>query len=569
MNKRTVKNQSIFELFVGIIIIFLLNIIFSNAYTRIDLTSEKRYTLSEPTKELLENLEDVVYVKVYLEGEFPSGFQRLRNAVQDMLDEFRTYANENIEYEFINPSEEKDEKDRNAIYKQLVEKGLQPTNLHFRDDAGSSEKLIFPGAIFSYLGKEAPLTFLQSQFGTGSEKVLNNSIESLEFEIAKTIQKLTLRRQFKIAFTEGHGELDEMQVADITKVLSESYLVERLDLTKCLPDKVNEYHAIIIAKPELSFDEKEKFKIDQYVMHGGKVLWFIENLFADMDSLTNKAECFTDQRNLNLEDQLFKYGIRINNDLIQDIECAPIPFVTGYSGNQPQQMLIPWYYYPLITPQSNHPVVKNIEVLRCQFVNTIDTIKSAKNIQKTILLTSSAYSKVLNHPIRIHLDMVKHEPKIEQFNKKNKSLAVLLEGSFESVFKNRLTNETFQMLDTLHIKFKDKSPKTKMLVVSDGDIIRNDVRKSNNVILPLGYDKYTNKTFGNKTFVLNAIDYLCDKSGLIIVRSKEVKLRLLNKVRVNNEKFYWQTVNMCFPIFSVVLFGIIYNFFRRRKYSGA
>ena len=321
--------------------ILLINLISSFVFKRFDLTSEKRYTLSGTTKDLITGLDDLIYIRVYLEGEFPAGFVRLRNATKEMLDEFRAYSDNNIEYQFINPSESQDNKTRQETYRELARQGLQPTNLQVREGDGSSQKIIFPCAIFTYKGRDMPLQLLKSKIGADPEEMLNNSIQALEYELANTIKKLIIVDKPKIAFIEGHGELSGLEVSDVTRTLSENYIVERVRIDGKL-NSLSSYKAIIIAKPDSAFDEKDKFIIDQFVMNGGKILWLIEKVLAELDSLQNKLSMIGLPLSLNLEDQLFRYGVRINANLIQDVQAAAIPVNTAIVGNQPKWELMPW-----------------------------------------------------------------------------------------------------------------------------------------------------------------------------------------------------------------------------------
>ena len=568
--KRKIKKQDLIQLSLMIVIIALANVISSFVFTRFDLTSEKRFTLSPTTKNLVKNLDDIIYVKVYLEGDFPAGFKRLRNSTKETLDEFRTYSNGNIEYEFINPSASADVKERNKIYHQLADKGLQPTNLEVKEGDASSQKIIFPGALLTYRSKEYPLQLLKSSIGASSEEMLNNSIQGLEYEITNTIRQLTINLKTKIAFIEGHGELDTMEVADITQTLSEYYEVDRTKIIGAIDsaqggkliNNLLDYKAIIIAKPDNAFAENEKFLLDQFIMKGGKVLWLIDAMNASMDSLAKVSSSLATDVSLNLEDQLFKYGARVNPNLILDLESAPIPIVTGIVGNQPKTELTPWYFFPLIFPGNNHPIINNLNAIKCEFVSSIDTV-GAKGIKKTVLLASSKYSKVMFTPVRISLGMAKQKPVMEQYNKRDQVVAVLLEGEFQSDFKNRVPIA----LAHFNIDFKESSKQNKMIVISDGDMIKNQYKRASGKFFPLGYDHYTGQFYGNKNFILNCIDYLLDDSGLISVRSKELKLRILDKTKLTDEKFQWQLVNTVVPIVLLIIFGIVQDYWRRKRFA--
>ncbi len=573
--KKNIKRQNMIQLSLSLLIIILINIISSFVFTRIDLTSEKRYTLSPATKNLLKNLKDIVFFRVYLEGEFPAGFKRLHNETKEMLDEFRAYSG-NIQYEFVNPSANKDGKATNDTYKLLMEKGLEPTNLQVKSNGGTSQQIIFPAAIVAYKDRELPLQLLMTQMGAPAEEQLNNSIRALEYNLSNTIRKLTVVVKPKVAFIEGQGELNDYETADIANSLSEYYNVERIKINGNISSLrqhvdtnsgkvLNKYEAIIIAKPDSAFDEKDKFLIDQYVMNGGKILWLVDPVFASQDSLQKSSFTFGIAKPLNIEDMLFKYGVRLNYNLILDLNSMPIPVRTGEIGGQPQFSFIPWLYFPVITPVVKHPIVNNLNAVKTEFVSSMDTVE-APGVKKTILLTSSAYSKTLNVPVRISLDLLRKNHDERQFNEQNLAVAILLEGKFTSLYNHRIPPE---ILSSKGIAFKPQSEKTAMIVISDGDIIKNQVRVINGkqVPYPLGYDRYTKQTFGNKDFILNAVNYLCDNSGLISVRTREVKLRLLDKTRVENNKLSIQLFNTLLPLAFIILLGIILNIYRKRKYT--
>ncbi|MCK5822459.1 MAG: gliding motility-associated ABC transporter substrate-binding protein GldG [Bacteroidales bacterium] len=572
MKRKEVKKQNIIQLLLTLVIILLVNYIFSFVLVRVDLTSEKRYSISEPTKDLLKNLNDVVYFKVYLNGDLPSGFKQLEKSTKEMLDEFRAYSKNNIEYEFINPSESSDKKTRNEIYRQLFDKGLHPTNLSYKEDDGTkSQKIIFPGLIISYRGEELAVNILSNNIGASPEQNLNESIQELEYKLSNAIKKISTNSKPEIAFIEGQGELDKNSVLDITNSLKEFYNVKRVRLNNKLSSlrdslKHNKFSLIIIAKPDSAFNEKDKFIIDQFIMNGGKVLWLVDAVKADIDSLAYSNSTIALANNINIDDQLFKYGVRINPNLIEDIQCAVIPVNTALVGAQPKFTPSPWLFFPLISASQTNPITRNLNLIKTEFVSSIDTVGNNPSVKKTILLHSSNYTKVVNAPARISLDMVDQQPDQRQFNKRNVPIAILLEGQFESVFKNRLAVDIAKSKD---IAYKDKSDDTKMIVVADGDIIKNRFKYYGEKIIPypLGYDRYTRQTFGNKEFILNAIDYLTGNSDLMQVRSREIKLRLLDKTKINNQRLKWQIINTILPIFVIIIIGIILIFLRKRKYT--
>ncbi|MBL4623809.1 MAG: gliding motility-associated ABC transporter substrate-binding protein GldG [Flavobacteriales bacterium] len=559
-NKRT----DIIGLTVALVIVILMNYVGSFVFSRFDLTTEKRYSLSDATKELVSELDDNIYIKIYLEGDLPANFLRLRNSIQETLDEIRAYSNGRLDYLFINPSESPEKEVRNAIYQELSDKGIQYSNLRSEDGNIQSEQIIFPGAIFSYQGKEIPLQILKSQLGSSPEVMLNNSIQQLEYEIASSIKKLVRPKRQKIAFLEGHGELDDMHLADIAKTLDEFYTVDRAKLGGQLVS-LEEYDAVIIAKPGTIFSEKDKYILDQFIMNGGKTMWLLDHVLASMDSL-QKSKNGTSTGipiSLNLEDMLFRYGCRVNTNLVLDLQSLPIPVVTGYEGNQPKQELFAWFYFPLIMDHPKHPIVNNLDALKTEFVNSIDTV-GGKGIKKTILLTSSERSKIAATPARISLNMLRYPPDQRQYVKQHIPIAVLLEGKFQSNYKNRLTEE---FTSNSKLKYKESGVENKMIVVGDGDIIKNSINEARGTIKPLGYDIYTQRTYGNKDFILNSLNYLLDDSGLIQARSKEFKIRLLNTQKVDAERQKWQLFNTVIPVLLIALFGFIQFFIRRRNYT--
>ena len=582
MSRKKERRNTYVNLILWLFIIVNANLIGSYVFERIDLTSEGRFTLSETTVDMLEELDDYIYLTVYLEGDLNSGFKRLRNNIKEMLDEFCVIAGNNIEYEFINPLAGKDDKARNEIGRQLMEKGLMPTNVQEKDsDGNTSQKIIFPGAIMTYKGREAAIDFLENKMGYSPEQNLNLSIQDIEYELVKAIRELQKREKPKIAFIEGHGELNDLQLYDIISSLSEFYTVEfiKLDgqlnslrermMTDSVNSKVvNRYEAIIIAKPDSVFSKNDKFIIDQFIMNGGKSLWLIEGTTINMDSLSYQGSSIALVKQINIEDQLFKYGVRINPDLIQDMQCAMIPVNTAVVGSEPNFTPVPWLYFPLITPGSKHPITKNMDLIRTEFVSTIDTVGEDPNISKTFLLFTSQYSKVVNAPIRVDLRIVSQEPDKRQFIKSHKPVAVLLEGKFESLFNNRLEPE-FE--ENNLIDFKAYGKPTKMIVVSDGDIIKNnaEVKNGKYMPLPLGMDFWFRDIYygGNKEFILNALNYLCDDAGIMSVRSRELKLRLMDRAKINDEKLKWQIINIILPVLIVIIFGFIIRFIRKRKYS--
>lgn len=574
--KKNIKRGNITGLLLGIAIVVLVNIIAAFIFTRIDLTAEKRYSLAPATKKLLTRLDDVVFFKVYLSGDLPPGFQRLSNETREMLDEFRAYS-DNIQYEFINPSANPNDKDRNDAYRLLVERGLQPTDLRVNKKGASSQLIIFPGAMASYHGKEIPVQLLMAQLQEDPNKVLNNSIQSLEYNLASAIKNLTTAIKPRIAIIDGQGELDKFETVDLQNALSEFYGVERVTLNNKITSLavriksdsthdvlINKFRAIIIAKPTKPFDERDKFLIDQFIMRGGKVLWLIDPVFASMDSLQKYNTTMGIPNDINLEDMLFNYGARLNVNLVQDMNALPIPVKTGMIGNQPQFDYFKWWFFPVLMPSISHPVVNGLNAIKTEFVSSIDTV-TAPGVKKTFLLETSPYSRTVNAPALVDLEILKKQPNERMFNKGPFPVAVLLEGEFSSSFLFRIPPD---LAGNPVLGFKPKSKKTKMIIIADGDIVKNQFHYSQGYPLPLGFDQYTKQTFGNKDLALNAINYLCDDSGLISVRSRELKLRMLDTAKVAKQRLFWQIFNILLPILIITGFGFLKYQLRKRSFAG-
>jgi len=569
------KRQNIKSIAIIVAGIIVFSIISSWFYFRIDLTAEKRHSISPVTRELLSEIKEPLHVTVYLKGDFPPGFTRLSNATREFLNVFCAY-NRNISYEFVNPNAYTDAAQHDTLVARLIRKGLNPTSLNVNKDGRNEQQLIFPSALVTYRDKEVAVDLLKSQVGVPPEEVLNNSIEALEFNMAIALRKLTIERKPAVAFLEGQREADLIRVADAVRSLREYYAVYKVHpngnpdsffLIKTDPKTGKQliepkFRALIIAKPDSLFSEADKFLIDQYIMYGGKVLWFIDPVSASLDSIRTKGRTMAYARDLNLEDQLFRYGVRLNANLIMDMNALSIPVVTGQMGGQPQQTMMPWYFYPLLMPGIDHPIIKNINAIKTEFISSIDTVK-ADGVRKTVLLSTSKYSKLVSVPIDISLDMLRVQPDQTIFNKPPQSVAVLLEGEFTSLFRNRIPPV---LKDGAKFTPLNQSRNTGMLVVSDGDVILNQVQTSNGqpFPLPLGYDRYSNQLFGNSDLLLNTINYLCDDAGLVTLRTREVKLRLLDSESIKNKQLAIQIMNVLLPILIIIIIGLL--IFWRRQY---
>lgn len=565
--RRRIK-KPIISLAVSLVTVLIIAWLLSGIFYRFDLTSEKRYTLSRFTRNTLGDLKHVVYVRVYLEGDLNIPFLKMKQRIKETLDEFKVYAGNNLEYEFINPFAGRNEKATKELIDKLNEKGLKASNIIAADkEGGSSEKLVFPGALISYRNSEVPVNLLKNNPGAGAEENLNNSIQSLEFELMRIISSLSADTIEKIAFLEGHGELSEYQVNDITRDLGWYFQVDRGRING-KPGILDQYKAVIIAKPSGVFNERDKFVLDQYVMHGGRILWFIDMVNAGLDSLANNGSMVALINQPGTEDLLFRYGVRINPVLVQDVQCNMIPVNVALAGNPPDFRPVPWLYSPLIAAPDDHAITRNLNMISTEFTGCIDTIEARKGIRKTVLLRTSGFSRIIKAPVLVSLDEVRRTPQQEEFRDKYQPVAVLLEGQFESAFRNRLIGGLFP--DTL-IRLKDTGDPSAMLVVADGDMIRNDIKPTPKGIMisPLGYDRYTRRTYGNKDFIINAIQYITGHRDLIRLRSRQLTLRLLDKQKIRKSRLKWIMINMTVPPLIVILSGLAYSWFRKRRFTKA
>lgn len=568
------QNLIQFALVLGIIIVA--NIISSFLFTRIDLTADKRYTISRATRQLIRNIDEPMMFKVYLEGDMPSNYKRLRNETREMLVEFKAYNNDII-FDFIDPNDAPDRATSNALQEQLYNKGLIPRQITATAQGKVSSQIIFAGAIVSYQGREFPMAIFQNQLGRSEEEMINNSIQQLEYTFASTIKVLTTETKPTVAFTTGHGELTEIQSYGAAFAMSPFYNVDRVELdgkgsalfqidprdSKRLRPR---FDAIIIAKPDSAFSRMDGFLIDQFIMYGGKVLWFVDPVFASMDSLQDTGSTLGLRRHLGIEQQLFNYGVRLNTNLIKDLNCLPIPLNTQPAGARPEFQLFPWFFSPLLTPSSDHPIVKNLNDIRTEFISSLDTVETP-GVKKTILLTTSRYSKTENSPVPISTTLALEKQNPELYREQHLPVAVLLEGEFPSFWESLPQPSGESALVKI-----DRSENNKMLVVADGDIIRNQTQRDQEGQvrpLPLGFDRYTQTQFGNQDFLLNALNYILDDSRLLEARTKDFKIRRLDPNKLENTALIlkWQIINVAGPIMLIVVAGALIIFFRKKRYA--
>lgn len=539
-------------------------ILLSLLHIRADLTEEKRFTLAEPTKKILRELGSDVTVNVYLDGELPIAFRKLRRSTEQYLDEFRVTSGRKVKYDFINPSASSDRTERDRVHAELMNRGLNPVNVMASDgEGGRTQKRIFPSLTVTSGTTVIPVNFLRNNPTLPAETNLLHSTEGLEYEIIQAVAAATADTVHTVAFIEGHGELDEIFVADLTLELAKFYNIDR-GVIGGRRGSIDKYAAIIIAAPQKPMDERDKFVIDQYIMNGGKVLWLAEEVKVDADSLIAGSTVALYEP-LSTADMLFRYGVRINPVIVQDADCMLIPLKVVNPGGEVQYVPTPWVYYPLLRPSQTHPITRNLNRVKSEFAGTIDTVGRDPGVKKSILLTTSPEARTVMPPLVISLEEADEMIPDGMLNAGPLNVAVLLEGTFSSVFANRMAGSI--MGDPQLVTVTESRP-TKMIVVADGDIIRNEVSwgGGNPEPLTLGLDRYTMQTFGNKDFLVNCINYLVDENELIGMRSRELKPRLLDQTRIKEQRTLWQVVNTLLPILLIIIAGVIWNALRRRRY---
>lgn len=556
-----------------LIVLVGVNYLATLVHFRLDLTQEKRYTLSAPTKKLLRELKEPVTVTVLLEGDnMPAGFRRLSNSARELLQEFKETGKANIQYKFQKPGMDQGDTTGAFSMDSLMRMGLKPTNVRVKvkEGEGEEQRYLFPGALVTIGNKIIPVDFLQSSKVSDGDpfSTLNNAEALLEYKLAHAIQKISADKVPAVGYLLDNGEPRTYNVYDLIQgTLMDNYGFGfvPIDSVPVIPAYFN---AIVIMKPTVKFTDDQKLKIDQYIMHGGKVIWLLDKLDASLDSLMRKQSDFVAfDFGLNLDDQLFRYGVRINPDLVQDLQCDRLPLVVGNMGDKPQMELQDWPYFPLLSSYSGHPISKNMDLVLSMFPNSIDTVK-ATGVRKTVLLATSSNGRTLSTPAIVSLNSVKTEEDLKTFNKANIPVAMLLEGRFSSLFTNRLSQAKMDTLAGIYKQpFRATSDdENQMIVISDADIATN-VFSPKQGPLPMGFNQFTNYQYANRDFILNCIEYLVNPSGILETRSKDYTLRLLDPEKVENEKSQWQLINIGVPVLLVVLFGFIYQTVRKRKYQ--
>ncbi|MCM4165577.1 MULTISPECIES: gliding motility-associated ABC transporter substrate-binding protein GldG [unclassified Arenibacter] len=540
-------------------LLLIVNVLANYFHERIDLTEDGRYTLSKAALNSVGQFNAPVIIDILLDGNLPSEFVKLKLETQQLLEEFGA-ENKNIKFNFVNPLEGATQID--AVITDLQALGLTPTNVTVEQNGKVSQEIIFPWAMVNYNNSTVKVPLLKNKLGATTEERVNNSVQHLEYAFADAFTKLNIKEKKKIAIIKGNGELDDIFMADYLTTIKEYYNIGAITLDSVAtdPEKVSEqlngFDLALIAKPTEAFSDEEKFILDQYIAGGGKSLWLIDQVAMELDSLFNEeGTAMALPRNLNLNDFFFKYGIRLNTDLINDLYFTQIVLATG-EGNSSQYKPVPWYYHPMVFSKNDHPINNNLEAIRFQFTGSLDTLPN--DYRKHVLLSSSPLSKTETVPKPIQLDIINTPPDKDFYNNGNKILGVLVEGAFKSTFMNRVKP---LKLD----KIVDQGPENKMIVLTDGDLIRNQVR--NGRPLELGYDKWTNNFFGNKEFLINCLNYLLDDTGLINIRNKKVTIPFLDVEKINDQKTKWQLINIGLPLCLTLIFGFLIHAIRKKKYG--
>ncbi|QKZ15559.1 gliding motility-associated ABC transporter substrate-binding protein GldG [Spirosoma sp. KUDC1026] len=536
------------------------NILSAFVFFRLDLTEEKRYTLSEATQSLLAELPDDVHVDVYLTGDLPPGFKRLENAIRETLDEFQAVAGNRITYRAIDSALITNTEQKNKLIDRLQQVGLLPTNVFANEGGTRTEKLIFPGVVIYYKGKETGVLLLKGNKAASSEEQLNQSYEGVEFQLASAIRRLTRTEENKrrVGLIFGHTQVPPSRFADLLASVQENYDLFLVDMSK--PDPIANVDAVLVLKPDVPFSDDEIFKLDQYVVKGGRALFFVDGQRVDS---VNAEGTYAQPLNLNLDNLFFRWGIRINRDIVKDMYCAPIPLNVGNTGDKPNIQLLPWRFYPLLNNfgTSGNPIVRNLDAVLARFVSTMDTVQ-ATGIKKTPLLLTSEYTKILKTPALISYNEARQQPDPSTYSDGHQLVSCLLEGRFQSIYANQILPG-----DPRANGFQAQGNASRVLICSDGDLVVNDVDYKRNTPYPLGFDRFTRTTFANKDFALNAIDYLVDPNGVIAARARQVTLRPLDKIRVNANRTGWQAVNVLGPLALLGLVGVVWQVVRKRRYG--
>ena len=558
------KKNNFKKLFTLILFLVGLNIVGHFVFKRFDLTADKRYTLSQTSLQIISEIKEPLYIDVFLEGQFPGEFKKLQTETQQLLEEFKA-QNSNIIFQFVNPLENED--NREQVMQSFAERGLLPINVTMNDKGQQTQEVVFPWAIATYGDRSVKVPLLKNMMGASTAEKVVSSVQHLEYAFANAFNTISKSKEKKVAIIKGNGELHDILIADFVKSVRDNYYIGTFTLdsvTKSPKESLKylkKYDLAVIAKPTELFTDEEKQVLDQFIVNGGKTLWLVDPVNMEMDSLYNETGSnLAYPRDLNLNDMFFKYGVRMRPDLVKDIMATPISLATGEKGSATQYTKYPWLYSPMVYPSqgTKHPIVSNLDGVKFEFASPIELLKN--DIKKTVLLQSSPYSKIVGTPVEVNLNMVSERPEQKDFlNSGNIPVAVLLEGKFHSVFENRV-------LPFKDATFEPIGKENKMIVISDGNVIQNQLDK-NNQPLELGYDKWTNNVYANKEFMMNCVNYLLDDNGLINIRSKEVDLPILDNEKVYANYTFSQIITVGVPILILLVFGVLFTFLRKRKYS--
>lgn len=567
------------ELTVALIAVLGLNFGSHYLYTRFDLTAEKRYSLSDETEKYLKNIDETLLVKVYLDGEMSADYKRLHDETREILNQFHAY-NKNITFEFIDPNNEKEfnDEERQVIYQKMMQKGVYPMQEQLKEGNSVRTLTLLPGAEITYKGRSTAISLVHNQqYIRDISDIINNSIQNLEYEFIHAIRNLTRLKRPSVAFLQGHGELSGAAIYDIAQAMDEYYTIEEVTidgqieaLTAHTLNKkdstyhfINKYDLLIVAKPTQPFTDQDLFILDQYIMYGGKVIWFIDPMNAEMDSLANRGQAIATRYPLGrLDEMLFTYGVRINSDILMDIVSQLIPMPVELVGNKPRYEFRPWFYYPELVPRTDHPIVKNLDLIKAEFISSIDTIQN--NTKKTVLLTTSEFTRTKSAPAMIDVTDALVQPDRRMYTRSLVPVAVLLEGEFHSAWRNRLAPE-FVMEKSMG--FRDKSKPTKMIVVSDGDIIKNQFNPNEGTIYPVGYDFYRKIRYANRELILNMLNYMTGDEDLMTVRNKNFTLRKLDTDKANEKRTFYQVINIVVPLLILALAGVCIILIEKHAYG--
>lgn len=556
----------------GIVVaLVILNLLAGHFHYRLDLTQEKRYTLSAPTKEMLRNLDDNIEVEFFLQGDLKAGIRKLSKSTQELLQEFNEYADGKIRVKVVDPLANLDDSAKMAMLDSLGRMGIQPKTQVAQAKKGEeqSQRVVLPGALLHYKNKVVPVDLLKGVQtggeGQPEEQLYANAETLLEYKFGSAIDRITRKHEPAVGYVMGNGEPLDLSVYNLIEGLRSNYRfgVVSLDSLPVIPEK---YNVLIIVKPTKKFTEREKLTLDQYVMHGGQIIWAVDRLYAEMDSLRQNKETIAFDRDLDLDDLFFKYGIRTQPDLVLDMQCASLNMVVGMNGDKPQFELIPWPYFPLLNGSLTHPISKNLDPVYSKFANSIDTVK-AEGIRKTVLLQSSANSKTVSTPALISFESVKVANDPRAFTQHNIPVAMLLEGKFQSLYANRVSTAVADSLANVYKQpFLASAEKPgRVIVMADADIVMNDVYQERPY--PMGYNKDISYQFANQDFVENCFEYLLNPSGILETRSKDFTLRLLDPAKVEKDRNFWQFINIGLPILLVIAGGWLYQLLRRKRYA--